>query len=231
MAVLKQRLHRKNSSGTYDTVYLETSASLVLMANGNSAETEIMSKLPIHGVFTDDIDSFEIEYGIWTLDNYRNSNTSLGVFPFDNTVYGTFIQYPGVYKTQVILAGIANTGMTGYVRRKFVNSGTWSNWLLIGGSSKFYGTIGTNWTEDSETGVKSQLVSIDGILATHELGKIDVIMTHDRTSDGYAAFVEENNQFLEFITNGDAETVDGGIIFYVYGDVNTINIPFGFEVS
>lgn len=49
MATLKQRLHKKNSSGTYDTVYLETSASMVLMANGNTAETEINNKLPIDG--------------------------------------------------------------------------------------------------------------------------------------------------------------------------------------
>ena len=30
MATLKQRLHRKNSSGTYDTIHLETSADLIV---------------------------------------------------------------------------------------------------------------------------------------------------------------------------------------------------------
>lgn len=29
MATLKQRLHRKNASGTYDTIYFETSADLI----------------------------------------------------------------------------------------------------------------------------------------------------------------------------------------------------------
>ena len=30
MATLKQRLHRKNSSGTYDTIHLETSEDLIV---------------------------------------------------------------------------------------------------------------------------------------------------------------------------------------------------------
>ena len=143
MATLKQRLHKKNSSGGYDTVHLETSASLVLMSDGSTVETAV-----------------------------NNS-----------------------------------------IRKKFT------------------GTIGTTWTEDADTGVKSQTVSISGITASMDLGVLDVINTHDKTSDGHAAFVEENNQFLEFITNGFAETVAGGITFYIYGDANTVNIPFGFEVT
>ena len=107
---------------------------------------------------------------------------------------------------------------------------------LGAGSKKFYGTIGTNWTEDTDTGVKIQEVSIPGILETMDLGNLDVIMTHERTSEGYAAFVEENNQFLNLITNGDAETygtneTNGGVRFYVYGDVPTVSIPFGLVVS
>ena len=94
----------------------------------------------------------------------------------------------------------------------------------------FFGTIGTEWTEDEETGVKSQMVAIEGVQASHTLGVLDVVMTHERTSEGYAAFVEETNQFLAYITNGDAETVDGGVMFYIYGDPNTISIPFALEV-
>ena len=41
MATLKQRLHKKNSSGSYDIVHLETSASLVLMSDGTDVETAI----------------------------------------------------------------------------------------------------------------------------------------------------------------------------------------------
>ena len=44
MAIIKQRLHRKNASGQYDTVHLETSASLVKMNSGATAEDAINSK-------------------------------------------------------------------------------------------------------------------------------------------------------------------------------------------
>lgn len=98
------------------------------------------------------------------------------------------------------------------------------------GTQKFYGTIGTAWTEDSNTGAKYQLVAIEGVTADMELGRLDTINTHDRTSEGYAAYVEEQNQFLTYITNGDAETVEGGVMFYIYGEANTVAIPFGLVV-
>lgn len=98
-------------------------------------------------------------------------------------------------------------------------------------ATAFYGTIGTEWTEDETTGVKSQFVAVEGVLAAHNMGVVDAVMTHERTIEGYAAFVEETNQFLQYITNGDAETVDGGVMFYIYGDPNTIEIPFGMVVS
>lgn len=94
----------------------------------------------------------------------------------------------------------------------------------------YFGTIGTEWTEDEETGVKTQLVAIEGVTADMHLAVLDVVNTHDRTSEGYAAYVEETNQFLQYITNGDAETVDGGVQFYIYGEPNTIQIPFALEV-
>ena len=44
MATLKQRLHRKNSSGTYDTVHFETSADLIVgtvaVANGGTGASD-----------------------------------------------------------------------------------------------------------------------------------------------------------------------------------------------
>ena len=43
MATLKQRLHRKNSSGTYDTIHLETGADCITgtlaIANGGTGAT------------------------------------------------------------------------------------------------------------------------------------------------------------------------------------------------
>lgn len=41
MATLKQRLHRLNSSGTYDVVHLETSAELVKRTNGTTVEASL----------------------------------------------------------------------------------------------------------------------------------------------------------------------------------------------
>lgn len=94
----------------------------------------------------------------------------------------------------------------------------------------FTATIGTTWTENEDTGVKSQNVSITGVLAKHT-AKVDHAYTGDGTTDGYAAFVEAENQYLTYITNGYAETYDGGITFYIFGDAPTVSIPIVVEVA
>lgn len=91
-------------------------------------------------------------------------------------------------------------------------------------------TIGTTWTEDSNTGVKTQSVAIPGVLASHT-ATVDHVYTGNGTSDDYAAFVEAENQYLTYITNGYAETYDGGIKFTIFGDANTVSIPIVAEVS
>ena len=99
------------------------------------------------------------------------------------------------------------------------------------GSIKTYtATIGTTWVEDSNTGVKTQNVAIPGVLASHT-AKVDHAYTGSGTSDDYAAFVEAENQYLTYITNGYAETVAGGIKFTIFGDANTVSIPIVVEVS
>lgn len=90
-------------------------------------------------------------------------------------------------------------------------------------------TISTTWTEDNTTGVKSQTVVIDGITADNT-AKVDCAFSGEKTSDGYAAFVQQQNQFLTHITNGFAETIDGGITFYIFGDAPTVSIPIVVEV-
>ena len=55
MAILRQRLCRKNSSGNYDTVHLETSSDMVLMTDGTTVEAAINSKAD--ALITDDDDS------------------------------------------------------------------------------------------------------------------------------------------------------------------------------
>lgn len=99
-----------------------------------------------------------------------------------------------------------------------------------GGGATYTATIGTTWVEDSNTGVKTQSVAIPGVLASHT-ATVDHAYTGSGTSDDYAAFVEAENQYLTYITNGYAETYDGGIKFTIFGDANTVAIPIVAEVS
>lgn len=100
------------------------------------------------------------------------------------------------------------------------------------GMTVFTGVLGTNWTEDENTGVKYQDVAIEGITAEHN-GSCDHDDTSiDGTSEGYALYVEEDNQWLTYITNGrHARTFDGYIRFEIFGDPNTVEIPFWVGVS
>lgn len=91
-------------------------------------------------------------------------------------------------------------------------------------------TIGTTWVEDENTGVKTQTVTISGVKAS-QTAKVDHAYTGSGTSDDYAAFVEAENQYLTYITNGYAETVAGGIKFTIFGDANTVSIPIVVEAS
>nr|DAX09556.1 MAG TPA: L SHAPED TAIL FIBER PROTEIN [Caudoviricetes sp.] len=91
-------------------------------------------------------------------------------------------------------------------------------------------TIGTTWVEDETTGVKTQSVAIAGVTAQNT-ALVDHAYTGAGTSDDYAAFVEAENQYLNCITNGYAETYDGGIKFTIFGDANTVEIPIVAEVS
>lgn len=91
-------------------------------------------------------------------------------------------------------------------------------------------TIGTTWTEDEDTGVKTQNVAISGVLASHT-ATIDHVYTGSGTSDDYAAFVEAENQYLTYITNGYAETYTGGVKITIFGDAPTVSIPIIVEVA
>jgi hypothetical protein len=91
-------------------------------------------------------------------------------------------------------------------------------------------TIGTAWVEDENTGVKTQSVAIAGVTAQNT-AIVDHAYTGTGTAEDYAAFVVAENQFLDCITNGYAETVDGGIKFTIFGEANTVEIPIVVEVS
>lgn len=47
MAILKQRMHRKNASGTYDVIHLETEAGIVLCSDGTTVEDALSNPQPI----------------------------------------------------------------------------------------------------------------------------------------------------------------------------------------
>ena len=97
-------------------------------------------------------------------------------------------------------------------------------------SKVYYATIGTNWTEDEITGVKSQSIAIDGVLASHT-AKMDHVYTGDGGAVSYTTFVEEETEFLTYITNGFAKTYDGGVTLYIFGNANTVEIPVIVEVG
>lgn len=99
-----------------------------------------------------------------------------------------------------------------------------------GGASVYEATISTAWTEDENTGAKSQIVAISGVTADNTAKVDHSSASVDGTSDGYATFVEEENQYLTYITNGFAETVAGGIKFTIFGDAPTVSIPIVVEV-
>lgn len=107
-------------------------------------------------------------------------------------------------------------------------TGEWIN-VAGGGLPKheglsYSGTISTSWVENSDTGVKTQTVSIPGMLAEYD-ANLDHVYTGDDSAESYAEFVEAENQFLTYITNGFAKTVDDGIVFTIFGDANTVEIP------
>ena len=46
MATLKQRLWRKNASGTYDTIHQETESGMILRPSGRTVEADLAAYLP-----------------------------------------------------------------------------------------------------------------------------------------------------------------------------------------
>ena len=87
-------------------------------------------------------------------------------------------------------------------------------------------TIGTVWSSNAGSAVKFQLVAIEGVTADNT-----AIVDHVYT-DGtdFANFVEAENQYLNYITNGYAKTYDGGVVFWIFGDAPTVEIPIIVEV-
>lgn len=101
--------------------------------------------------------------------------------------------------------------------------------LIGGGGALYTATIGTTWSESPTTGIKYQEVAISGIKSTDD-AQIDHVFTGSDTSDDYKTFVEAENQYLTYITNGYAETIDGAVKFVIFGDAPTVEIPIAVKV-
>lgn len=146
-----------------------------------------------------------------------------------------YLDLPGlnylVSKIQTLLDLKANKDLSNVSDLDFLNKARNSG-FSTSSSKIFTGTLGTNWTKDEATGVRFQIVQIDGVLESHN-GTCDHDDTSiNGTSDGYAAFVEEENQWLTKITNGrPVQTFDGYVRFEIFGEPNTVPIPFWMGVS
>ena len=89
------------------------------------------------------------------------------------------------------------------------------------GLKEYTATISTNWQEDSNTGVKSQRVPLADVTSANT-AFVDHVF---QDGVGYETYVEAENQFIKYILNGYAETYDGGVAFYIFGDAPTVEIP------
>lgn len=96
----------------------------------------------------------------------------------------------------------------------------------ISGVKVYTATISTSWT-DQDDGTKTQNVAIANVKATNT-ATVDHVFT---SGTEYADFVEAENQYLTNVTNGYAETYDGGVKFTIFGDAPTVAIPIIVEVS
>ena len=74
MATLKQRLHKKNSSGSYDVVHLETSAGLVLMSDGTTVEAAVNGKAASSHTHSGYASSSHTHTGVYA--NYSHTHTA-----------------------------------------------------------------------------------------------------------------------------------------------------------
>lgn len=88
----------------------------------------------------------------------------------------------------------------------------------------------SNWTYYAELGIKEQIVPVANIISSNTARVDHANSSIDGTLNGYTRYVDEENEYLKYITNGYAETVNGGIKFVIFDEQNTIDIPIVIEV-
>ena len=127
MAILKQRLNRKNSSGTYDTIYLETVATVVKMSETDSTK------------LSDKISSMDTAIaGKQPAGNYAAADHNHnGVYQPVGSYAASNHNHNGVYQPKGSYAAASHTHDDRYYTESEVNS-------LVGGRVKVTGWDGTN---------------------------------------------------------------------------------------
>lgn len=122
-----------------------------------------------------------------------------------------------VYDKNAFVAGSLVTVILDTVNNKAYVQGSNSNCTL------YKRTIKANeWIEES-SGIKKQHVQIEGIYETN-----NVFIKHDAESidvSGRDLFIQEEEEYINYIANGYAKTCNGGIDFYIFDEPNTIDVP------
>lgn len=143
MATLKQRVHRMNSSGSYDTIYYETSSEVVIRPDGTTVESAINSIAESSGN--------PAELWVWERFNYTPQNYSLDTsisnqVLSDNTSGNTGVNITVQYSSNIEVAKDGTVRLSGTISTLTIsdnNTGA-ATTLLRGKYCKYStNTIGT----------------------------------------------------------------------------------------
>lgn len=159
MATLKRRLHRKNASGSYDVVYLQTTSDLVLMSDGSTTLTSKISSMDtaINGKAASSHNHAASNITSGTLGTARGgtgitSNPSMLVNLGSTAAASVFAASPRPGVTGVLPATLGGTGKTSLNELKSA-LGITANNPASGGSGGISGstTVGSTMTFDNMT--------------------------------------------------------------------------------
>ena len=222
MATLKRRLYKKNSSGTYDTVYLETSAELITgtlsVSHGGTGVTSIDSLKDSLGISSNKLVFGDIELGnnillsgvngYWVVVHVDINNNEFVVTPAasDNTsLYsGTNSNYSESYiiaacstfesrLPTAIKNAIIPKNIHGVTQKVWIPQVNWiSNTNPSTGGASSWS--GTNVFEYFSTDSRRIVKHIDGrILAWWTASSFDNTNVYIVTTGGSITFVPYNN--------------------------------------
>lgn len=195
-----------------------TAADIDEVAEAAASMVDMSGVLHVYSdAFSGSLDSTDIPVGIYPLAGFTDAGNG-----FD-TVYGTFIQYGGAYKTQVITASTAgvSTAPQTYSRRYLTAAQAWSEWGTGGGSSaaQYTGTLAADSWVDDGSGYYSQTITIAGLKETCPVSP-DIDCEQSGTDADADIVVANAFDKVSFCTTGaDSLTAKCS------GDAPTSNIP------